>query len=192
MSKMSTEITRFYNSMPLTIELPLPSVYAPATFDSVQAPEPAFVPAPMPAPVKDTRVALPSHASYLEPLIMEPEAVIRHFRQMMKGVKFDTLVGTGVSGTVAALLLARATRKHYAIVRKPSESTHSCNRIEGIVGRRWLFVDDLVCSGDTRHRVKKAMKHFCERHEWTTQYVGAYLYYTKRYQDGTSPAEDRS
>lgn len=59
---------------------------------------------------------------------------------------FDTLVGVGVSGAVIVPILARLLGVDFAIVRKDNDGTHGWNKIEGVVGSKWLFVDDLISS----------------------------------------------
>jgi hypothetical protein len=128
-------------------------------------------------PVVKERVVISSHASYLSNLFEDPAGTVRRFRAKVRHVDFDTLVGTGLSGALAAQLLAQSVSCHFAVVRKSGESTHSNNTVEGVIGKRWLFVDDLVASGETRSRVKTAMQSFCEIHGFESVYVGDYLYY---------------
>jgi hypothetical protein len=128
-------------------------------------------------PVVKERVVISSHASYLSNLFDDTAGTVARFRAKVRHVDFDTLVGTGLSGALAAQLLAQSVSCHFAVVRKSGESTHSNNTVEGVIGKRWLFVDDLVASGETRSRVKTAMQSFCEIHEFESVYVGDYLYY---------------
>jgi adenine/guanine phosphoribosyltransferase-like PRPP-binding protein len=127
--------------------------------------------------VKNERAVISSHASYLSNLFDDTAGTVARFRAKVRNVDFDTLVGTGLSGALAAQLLAQSVSCHFAVVRKSGESTHSNNTVEGVIGKRWLFVDDLVASGETRSRVKTAMQCFCEIHEFESVYVGDYLYY---------------
>jgi orotate phosphoribosyltransferase len=91
-----------------------------------------------------------------------------------------------IVATLAAQLFARALGIHFAIVRKHNDGTHSINAVEGNVGKRWVFVDDLICSGETRNRVRDAMKLFCDQNKWESTYVGTYLYYGNKFR----PKED--
>jgi adenine/guanine phosphoribosyltransferase-like PRPP-binding protein len=127
--------------------------------------------------VKNERAVISSHASYLSNLFEDPAGTVARFRAKVRHVDFDTLVGTGLSGALAAQLLAQSVSCHFAVVRKSGESTHSNNTVEGVIGKRWLFVDDLVASGETRSRVKAAMQSFCDEHGFESVYVGDYLYY---------------
>ncbi len=68
-------------------------------------------------------------------------------------LKFDTLVGTGLSGAIVVPPLARSLRKKFLLIRKDNDSSHSSYPAEGVLGRRWLFVDDFVSSGTTFRKV---------------------------------------
>ena len=72
-------------------------------------------------------------------------------------VECDTLIGTGLSGALVVPTLARLMGKYWAIVRKPSDINHSGMPIEGEVGRKWVFVDDFVETGQTLQLVKYAV-----------------------------------
>jgi adenine/guanine phosphoribosyltransferase-like PRPP-binding protein len=132
-----------------------------------------------------------SHASYLQPIIEDADRMVQNFRAKMRTVDFDTVVGTGISGTLAAQLFARALGIHFAIVRK-EDGSHSNNKVEGNVGKRWVFVDDLVCSGETRTRVRESMKQFCLDHHFESEYVGDYMYYSNTFRDRTNGNSEES
>lgn len=91
-------------------------------------------------------------------------------------IDFDTVVGTGLSGALLLPRLAEMLKCHYLIIRKEPTS-HSYRPAEGMLGRRWLFVDDQRSTGATRNRVKDIVVRICERNdEFTSEYVGAYYY----------------
>jgi adenine/guanine phosphoribosyltransferase-like PRPP-binding protein len=121
-------------------------------------------------------MALRLHASYLEEAIYQPDVIVTRARARLADVQFDTVIGTGLSGALVVPMLARALDKHFAVVRKPDNS-HSCERIEGTIGDHWLFVDDLISSGETFRRVREAIQQLViERHGHHTEYVGTFLY----------------
>ena len=99
------------------------------------------------------------HASYLHTAFQPEELLKRYRRFSLDEMGIDLLVGCGLSGTLGAVTLGVLTNTRYAIVRKPRERTHSGKIVEGIFCRndRWLFVDDLVSSGDTQRYVLEAM-----------------------------------
>lgn len=80
-----------------------------------------------------------------------------NMRDACHGVKYDTIVGTGLSGTVFAAKVHSALRKSVAIVRKPNDGSHSGNKVEGGVGQKWVFADDFISSGRTFKRVAEIM-----------------------------------
>lgn len=113
--------------------------------------------------------------SYLGRAFGDPEYLIADAIRLLARRDFDTIVGCGLSGTLVVPLLARDLKKHFAIVRKDNDGSHGY-KIEGYVGARWVFVDDLLSSGSTRNHVKQIMK---EVNGVATKYVGTYTYGTK-------------
>jgi orotate phosphoribosyltransferase len=101
---------------------------------------------------------------------------VRRAKQRLAGVRFDTMVGTGLSGSLMIPVLARALNKNWAIVRKPGDSTHSPHMIEGTIGARWVFVDDFIDSGATRYRVIRTVTEVVAEQGHHTEHVGSYLY----------------
>jgi hypothetical protein len=99
--------------------------------------------------------------------------------------QFDTIVGSGLSGALVIPTLAQAFGVTWAVVRKPEDGSHSSWSIEGVIGERWVFVDDLMDSGKTFRRVHNAVVEAFRGpfDEWGyrqpshgTRYVGAWLY----------------
>lgn len=99
----------------------------------------------------------------------------------------DTLVGTGMSGTLIVPRLAERLGLFWGVVRKPGVSSHagSTTRYEGQMGRCWAFVDDFISSGDTLFRVLDEVED--EFHnpdpkldpwkaDWHTEFAGALCY----------------
>jgi hypothetical protein len=99
----------------------------------------------------------------------------------------DTIVGTGLSGTLVVPHLGRALGLHWGIMRKSSEGSHASEMYEGTMGRRWALVDDFVSSGDTVKRVlANCFKEFGERTDWgrptwDTEFQGV-IQYSRAYQ----------
>lgn len=118
-----------------------------------------------------------------------PAELIEHARIALEGVEYDTMIGTGLSGALVVPLLARAFDKRFAIVRKPGDSRHSSSRFEGEIGKRWIFVDDFISTGDTFDRVQNTVESIeadykrayantapANRPNFRTFFVGSYLY----------------
>lgn len=113
-------------------------------------------------------------SAYMDVMHDEDELLLRA-KEYLEGVEFDTFVGTGISGTVAALRLSRLMDKRYLLVRKPNDGTHSSKSAEGTLGKRWVFVDDLVASGRTLVRVWNKMKSY-NNWEFQSEFAGVFLY----------------
>lgn len=129
-------------------------------------------------------------ASYLESIWTKPDELVQRFQSKMEinNVEYDTLIGRGVSGALAVPLFARAAHTQYGIVRK-DEGSHSSRTVEGTIGKRWIFVDDLIDSGETFLETAKKMASFSKNVDWSTQLVGAYLYLSNNLVLGNSAIE---
>jgi len=101
--------------------------------------------------------------------------------------EFDTMIGTGLSGSLIIPVLARefGSDFNWAIIRKDPGSSHASTELEGYIGKRWIFVDDLIDSGATLKRVKQVVADRCKANSYwdghKTEYVGTYLYHTRRW-----------
>jgi hypothetical protein len=134
-----------------------------------------------------------SHAAYLRHASRSTTAeIVEHAKQALQGVDYDSLVGIGLSGALVVPIIGRALDKHWLVLRKDSESTHASSSLgEGTLGKRWVFVDDLVDSGETRDNVRQKVDSLLDeraprsRHgiAFSTEYVGDYLYHARNYGD---------
>lgn len=88
--------------------------------------------------------------------------------------EIDTLVGTGVSGALVVPYIGRVLDVHWALVRKPTDGSHSDLLVEGTIGNCWVLVDDLIDTGETLKRVEEAINH--DLHGWPTYCAGAIVY----------------
>lgn len=117
--------------------------------------------------------------SYLPGAFDSTKMLVDNFRKAVHAngrVRFDTLIGTGLSGALVVPILARALRKHYMIIRKPGDDSHAGGQHEGILGERFIFVDDFISTGTTMRRVLRQVQEMliddCEE----SQFVGVYEY----------------
>jgi hypothetical protein len=123
------------------------------------------------------------------------EAFAPDLRSMVRKAKLhipeevDTLVGTGLSGSLVVPHLARRMDLHWGIVRKPSDlqvgGSHAYDIYEGTMGERWALVDDFVCTGATVQRVWQSVAdeflwNRWPSRVWNTRFVGMFQY-SKRY-----------
>lgn len=115
-------------------------------------------------------------------------AIVRRAKAALADApEFDTVVGTGLSGTLVVPVLGRGLRKRWAIIRKANDGSHAHSRLEGQLGDRWLFVDDFIATGATLKRTCDAVNEIVAQHNadvpWCESFVethpnlvGAYLY----------------
>jgi adenine/guanine phosphoribosyltransferase-like PRPP-binding protein len=123
--------------------------------------------------------------------VHDHESLISRWKESVGRTKIDTVVGTGVSGTIAAVRLAKEFGLYYLIIRKPGVSTHSSQPAEGNLGKNWVFVDDLVSSGSTIQRVWDAMNSITAS-GFQTKFKGAFLYQTPRFYSPGAGRYDKS
>ncbi|WP_280395528.1 phosphoribosyltransferase [Nocardia brasiliensis] len=116
-------------------------------------------------------------------MIYEPDKAISDARTVLKDVHFDTLVGTGLSGALMIPTLARALSVDFLLIRKPNDGSHARSNCEGRLGEKWLFVDDLIDTGETLRRVYREVGEAATARGHATGFVGAYLYESTRYRD---------
>jgi orotate phosphoribosyltransferase len=117
-----------------------------------------------------------TYESYFAEVFNDRTKILRPARRLLKNVDFDTLIGTGLSGSLIVPILADGLKRHWAVVRKDNDGSHSSREIEGRIGERWIFVDDFISSGATRRRVIDAVTNTMKYYGYKTEYVGAYLY----------------
>lgn len=114
--------------------------------------------------------------SYSKAAFGDLDAMVQKAQLRLEEVDYDTMIGTGLSGSLVIPYLARRLGKHWAIMRKPEENSHSDHSFEGEIGDRWLFVDDFMATGSTAQRVIDQVKDAVFRGGGKTELVGAYLY----------------
>ncbi len=89
--------------------------------------------------------------------------------------KFDAIVVTGNSGAIFGGALSLTLDKPLILVRKPEIDCHTSWLVEGENrSKTYIFVDDLVSSGNTEARVHRTIAESSDfRH---MNCVGKYLY----------------
>lgn len=121
------------------------------------------------------------------------DAILAKFKREVPQGACDTLVGRGLSGTLVVPRLADALGLAWLIVRKPEDDSHSDEDAEGHIGRKWLFVDDFLSSGNTmRLTISAVSKLTTERKAysvssqeyvpspWPTAFAGVWCYTGER------------
>lgn len=137
---------------------------------------PLFNPDEAPYP-EDWRGAVPCISSYLMKLFAQPELLVEEATLFLRSTpelrSVDTLIGRGMSGSLAVALLGAATGLCWAVVRKRGEVTHSSYEVEGRIGARWLFVDDFMSSGTTLRKTYAAVQeHLRDYIPHKTEFAG--------------------
>jgi hypothetical protein len=102
--------------------------------------------------------------------------LLSYWRDHVGRTKVDTLVGTGISGALGVINLARDLGINYLIIRKQGEHAHSSQPAEGRLGKNWVFVDDLVSSGSTFAAVWDAMATIHGQTGFESKFKGVFLY----------------
>lgn len=113
------------------------------------------------------------------------ETAIEFARAAQAALDFDTVVVTGVSGVLMGGVIAHALGVNVLVVRKPDDtSTHSYERAEGHLGRRWVALDDFVETGATYRRLKAVVKDIAADHSIRTTHAGLVEYQRGRARNG--------
>jgi len=116
---------------------------------------------------------------YMDNAVFDLQQVVREAVEILRPVasEFDTLVGTGFSGSIIIPTLALRLRKKFVLIRKETDdSHHGSGRLLGELGTRWIFVDDFVSSGRTKQRVIEKIEAAATLHDHTTRLVASYCY----------------
>lgn len=120
-----------------------------------------------------------TNISYSRDAFTGMDKMVNRFEAALReaNVQFDTIVSTGLSGALVVPTLARAFDKYFAIVRKPTDSSHSDAPFEGTIGDKWVFVDDFISTGATLYRVVNTIKSASALYGGApTTFVGAWEY----------------
>lgn len=114
----------------------------------------------------------------LEP--KERKLTVERAVETLRDVQFDAFVGTGLSGAVIGGIVAAAMDKPLVLIRKPHDQGYGKTHGQEIEGRdytglykRFLFIDDLIDSGDTLRRVQKVV---AEKFVPGSTVIGHYLF----------------
>lgn len=108
------------------------------------------------------------------------DELIRNAEMQLTGqnIDFDSMVGIGNSGLLVLPILARHFDVPFFAMRKPGILHHNSRQPhgDGIIGRRWILIDDVSVTGNTMTYVCKTIRELTQPKEFDTQYVGTYLY----------------
>jgi adenine/guanine phosphoribosyltransferase-like PRPP-binding protein len=110
----------------------------------------------------------------LDPTLLKKEIALA--LKSLKGVAFESIAFTGVSGALVAPAVAAKMKKGLILVRKNITSQHSCYLVEGhklYRSQKYIIIDDFPSTGDTIERIIKQIK---EKHNPAAKCVGVYWY----------------
>jgi len=122
--------------------------------------------------------------------------LVAPFREMTRGVRYDTIIGIGISGAMVIPAMGRNLRKHWALIRKDGEYSHARGEhFEGRIGERFIVVDDFVSSGASVAVILvKVLRASYERlwnaENWPT-FVGVWEYTFSRFTDAATISESK-
>ncbi len=122
-----------------------------------------------------------THCLYLTQPICDPRGTIDNAVKALQDIEFEAIVCCGLSGLLVAPGVALAMGKRIGIVRKAKDrDNHSEFRVETsmIKNDRWVFLDDIICTGSTLRYVREAMEDMGFEAE-----VSTYLYQEGRVRD---------
>ena len=123
-----------------------------------------------------TKGRLMKHIGYSRDAWGPQSDLVHYASEKLKNVNYDSMVGTGLSGSLVIPVMAPYFKKDWAIIRKSTENSHSQSLFEGIIGKRWIFVDDGVSTGLTLLRVVQTVKQLSEQYGEKNEFIGAYMY----------------
>lgn len=127
---------------------------------------------------------------FREAMAQDLRTLVRNARALIPS-DVDTIVGTGLSGTLVVPHLGRRLGLAWGIVRKETDlqgsNSHASEMYEGTMGRRWALVDDFMSSGRTLKRTMRQVHETFRRphgewwmRQWDTEFVGLYQYVRPR------------
>jgi len=122
------------------------------------------------------------HSPYLNTALVNMTATVDKAAQLLKGMDFDAIVVTGISGMLIGPAVAYKLKKRLAVIRKPDDKdNHASCKIESCMkqGDRWIFFDDMIATGTTARRVETLMGY----QGWPPM-VGSYMYNYGEYTPG--------
>lgn len=137
-----------------------------------------------------------SSGGYFGSAFGSAEELCQNAERTLRGlnIDFDSMVAIGLSGHMVLPTLARHFDVPFLALRKQGTYTHDDYGIgkygRGEIGKRWVLVDDFICSGETVRTAKKqvnagiAYVNSQSGKNFSTEFVGTYCY-SKRYNDAS-------
>lgn len=114
------------------------------------------------------------------------ESVVAYACSILAGVKFDTLVFRGFSGTLVGPATALRLGKRWALIRKQGDTAHSSRIVEGDNIGDYVIIDDFL---DTGHTVRTIAETLSKLTEIRSACVGV-VFYEQNWCNGAEDARD--
>jgi orotate phosphoribosyltransferase len=86
--------------------------------------------------------------------------------------EFDSIACCGISGLLVVPQISEILKKNMVVIRKKNDKRYSPFQYEGAVPKKYIIVDDLICSGDTIRHILDTIKQDCPR----SQCLGVYCF----------------
>src|SRR5688500_5050002 len=83
--------------------------------------------------------------------------VVNRIVREIESWDFDAIAVCGTSGLLVGPSVAMMMDKEIIVVRKKEDKAHSCFRVENKYAGRFIFLDDLIDSGNTLNHVINAI-----------------------------------
>ena len=95
---------------------------------------------------------------------------IEHLKNTEKD--FDSIACCGTSGLLIVPQVCEILKKNIIIIRKKNDKRYSPFQYEGVIPKKYLIIDDLICSGNTVKHITNVVKEDCPR----SQCIGIYCF----------------
>jgi adenine/guanine phosphoribosyltransferase-like PRPP-binding protein len=102
-------------------------------------------------------------------------------------LEYDSIACCGTSGVMIVPFIAEKLNKNIILVRK-EDKRYSTYSVEGVISRRYIIIDDLICTGATIRHIISTISNYYKH--WVTdkakpECVGSYLYMTNQFHEGS-------
>lgn len=101
------------------------------------------------------------HSSYMRCEVGEVRENVEFCIEALKGVEYDFIACTGLSGMMVAAPVAYMLSKQLCIIRKDGDSKHAQSSIEGLplLPLKYVIIDDFFHRGDTIINIASRLEH---------------------------------
>jgi hypothetical protein len=105
---------------------------------------------------------------------------VQKIAECIRPLGVDVIVVTGLSGVLLGTRVAAMLGCRLAVVRK-EVTEHASYSVEGWLGGRWIFFDDLIDSGATLRNAVSRYAIAMREADQTGQYLGVFLHLSMQF-----------